>query len=81
MFFVKGFAVGKNVMPSSGFVAAAIMGSNIAANIAEPKHAVSSVERQTSATEKLPKEDWTNAIDSEPIASGELHFPLWIKVP
>ena len=81
MFSVKGFAVGENVTPSSGFAAAAIMASNIAASIAGPKHAVGSVDLQTSATERLLKEDWTNATDSEPIASVGRHFPLWIKVP
>ena len=74
MFYVKDFVVGINVTPSSGSAATAIMASNIAVSVAEPKHAVSSVDLQTSATEKLPKEDWTNATDSEPIASVELHF-------
>ena len=81
MFSVKGFAVGKNVTPSSGSAAAAIMANNIAASIAAPKHAVSSVDLQTSAIVKLWKEDWINATGSEPIAIVELHFPLWIKVP
>ncbi len=57
------------------------MASNIVASIAAPKRAVSSVGPQTSATEKLWKEDWINATDSERIASGVQHFPLWIKVP
>jgi hypothetical protein len=57
------------------------MASNIAASVAGPKHAASSVDLQTSVIVKLRKEDWTNATDSEPIASAELHFPLWIKVP
>ncbi len=81
MFSVKGFAAGKNVALSSGSAAAAIMASNIAVSIAAPKPAVSSVELQTSATEKLWKESWINATDSERIASGAQHFPLWIKVP
>ena len=81
MFSVKGFAAGKNVTPSSGSAAAAIMASNIAVSIAAPKLAVSSVELQTSATEKLWKESWINATGSEHIASGAQHFPLWIKVP
>ena len=57
------------------------MASNIVVSIAGPKHAASSVDLQTSAIVKLWKEDWTNATDSEPIASVDLHFPLWIKVP
>ena len=81
MFSVKGFAAGKNVTPYSGSAAAAIMASNIAASIAAPKRAVSSVELQTSATEKLRKEDLINETDNEPIAGGVQHFPLWIKVP
>lgn len=81
MFSVKGFAAGKNVMPSFGSAAAVIMASNIAASIAAPKRAVSSVGLQTSATEKLWKEDWINETDSERIAGGAQHFPLWIKVP
>jgi hypothetical protein len=81
MFSVKGFVVGKNVTPYSGSAAAAIMVSNIAASIAAPKHAVSNVGLQTSATEKLWKEDLINETDSERIAGGAQHFPLWIKVP
>ena len=81
MFSVKGFAVGKNVTPSSGSAAIAIMANNIAASIAAPKHAESSVDLQTSVIERLWKEDWTNATDSALIAIVELHFPLWIKVP
>jgi len=81
MFSVKGFAAGKNVTPSSGSAAAAIMASSIAVSVAAPKPAVSSVELQTSATERLLKENWINATDSELIASGVQHFPLWIKVP
>ena len=81
MFSVKGFAAGKNVTPSSGSAAAAIMASNIAVSLAAPKLAVSSVELQTADTEKLWKESWINATDSERIASGAQRFPLWIKVP
>ena len=81
MFSVKGFAVGKNATPSSGSAAAAIMVSNIAVSIAAPKPAVSSVELQTAATERLWKEGWINATDSELIASVVQHFSLWIKVP
>jgi hypothetical protein len=75
MFSVKGFAAGKNVTPSSGSAAAAIMASNIAVSIAAPKRAVSSVELQTSATEKLWKESWINATDSEPIDQHALRLP------
>jgi hypothetical protein len=81
MFCAKGFAAGNNVTPFSGSVAAAIMANNIAASTAAPKPVESSVELQTSATEKLWKEDWTNATGNEPIASVAPHFPLWIKVP
>jgi hypothetical protein len=81
MFSAKGFAVGKNVTPYSGSAAAAIMASNIAASIAAPKRAANSDEPQTSATEKLWKEDLINETDSERIADGAQHFPLWIKVP
>ena len=81
MFSVKGFAAGTNVTLSSGSAAAAIMASNIAVSIAAPKPAMNSVELQTSVIEKLWKEDLINAIDSEHIASGVPHFPLWIKVP
>jgi hypothetical protein len=81
MFSVKGFAIGKNVTPSSGSVATAIMASNIAVSIAAAKPAVSSVGLQISDTERLWKESWINATDSELIASGVQHFPLWIKVP
>jgi len=81
MFSVKSLAAGKSATPSSGSAAAAIMASNIAASVAGPKHAASSVELQTSAIVKLRKEDWTNATGSEPIAGVEQHFPLWIKVP
>jgi len=81
MFSVKGFAAGKNVTPSSGSAAAAIMASNIAVSIAAPKPAVSNVELRTSATERLWKESWINATGSEPIAGGGQRFPLWIKVP
>jgi hypothetical protein len=81
MFSVKGFAVGKNAAPSSGFAGAAIMASNIAVSIAAPKPVMSSVELQTSATERLWKEGWINATDSELIVSVVPHFPLWIKVP
>jgi hypothetical protein len=81
MFSVKGFAIGKNVTPSSGSAATAIMASNIAVSIAAAKPAVSSVGLQISDTERLWKESWINATDSELIASGVQHFPLWIKVP
>jgi hypothetical protein len=81
MFSAKGFAVGKNVTPYSGSAAAAIMASNIVASIAAPKRAVSNVGPQTSATEKLWKEDLINATGNERIAGGVQHFPLWIKVP
>jgi len=81
MFSVKGFAAGRNAMPSSGFAAAAIMASSIAAIVAAPKHAVSSVELQISATEKLWKEGWINATGRGLIAGVGPHFPLWIKVP
>jgi hypothetical protein len=81
MFSVKGFAAGKNVTPSSGSAGAAIMANSIAVSIAAPKPAVSSVELQTFATEKLWKEGSINETDSELIASVVQHFPLWIKVP
>jgi hypothetical protein len=81
MFSVKGFAAGKNVTPYSGSAVTAIMASNIAVSIAAPKPAASNVGPQTSATEKLWKEDWINATDSERIADGAQRFPLWIKVP
>jgi hypothetical protein len=42
---------------------------------------VSNVGPQTSATEKLWKEDLINATGNERIAGGVQHFPLWIKVP
>ena len=81
MFSVKGFAAGKNVTPSSGSAVTAIMASSIAVSIAALKPAVSSVELQTSGTERLWKESLINATDSEHIAGGVQHFPLWIKVP
>jgi hypothetical protein len=81
MFSAKGFAVGSNVMRFSGSAAAAITANNIAASIAAPKPAESSVELQTSAIEKLWKEDLINVTGSEPIACVGPHFPLWIKVP
>ncbi len=81
MFSVKGFAAGKDVTPSSGSAAAAIMANNIAVSIAAPKPAVSSVELRTSATERLWKEGLINATDRERIVGVEQHFPLWIKVP
>ena len=81
MFYVKGFAAGKNVTPSFGSAAAAIMASSIAVSIAALNPAVSSVELQTSATEKLWKEDLINATGSALIDSAAPRFPLWIKVP
>jgi len=81
MFSDKGFAAGMDVTLYSGFAAVAIVASNIAASIAAPKRAASSDESQTSATEKLWKEDLINATDSERIAGGAQNFPLWIKVP
>jgi hypothetical protein len=81
MLSAKGFAAGMDVTPYSGSAAAAITDSNIVVNIAAPKHAASSDEPQISATEKLWKEDLINATDSELIAGGVQHFPLWIKVP
>jgi fucose permease len=81
MFCVKGFAVGKNVTASFGSAVAAIMASSIAVSIAAPNPAVSSAEQQTSATERLRKEDLINAIGSALIDSVAQHFPLWIKVP
>jgi hypothetical protein len=81
MFSAKGFAAGEDVTPYFGSAAAAIVASNIAVSIAAPKRAVNSDELQTSATEKLWKEGLINATDSELIASGVQHFPLWIKVP
>lgn len=81
MFSAKGFAAGRDVTPYFGSAAAAITASNIAASIAAPKRAVNSDELQTSATEKLQREDLINATDSELIAGGVQNFPLWIKVP
>jgi hypothetical protein len=81
MFSAKGFAVGTNVTRFSGYAAAAITDNNIAVSVVAAKPAESSVERQTSAIEKLWKEDLINATGSEPIAGVEPHFPLWIKVP
>jgi hypothetical protein len=57
------------------------MASSIAVSIAALNPAVSSIELQTSATEKLWKECLINATDSERIAGGVQRFPLWIKVP
>jgi hypothetical protein len=81
MFCAKEFAVGANVMPSSGFAVAVIVVINIAARIAALKLVESNVELQTVAIETRPKEDLINGIASEPIAGGWLQFPLWIKVP
>jgi len=81
MFCANGFAVGQDVTLYSGSAAAAIVASNIVAIIAAPKRDVSNDEPQTSATEKLRKEDLINATDNEHIADGVQHFPLWIKVP
>jgi hypothetical protein len=81
MFCAKGFADGKDVTPYSGSVAAAIVASNIVASIAAPKRAASNDEPQTSATEKLRRENLINATGNERIAGGEQNFPLWIKVP
>lgn len=80
MFSAKGFVVGADATPYSGFAADATAVSNTAVSIAEPRRAVSSDELQTSVTEKLRKESLINVIASEPIAGGVLHFPLWIKV-
>ena len=81
MFSAKGFAAGTDATPYSGSAAAAIMVSNIVASIAAPKRDVSNEELQTSAIEKLLREDLISATGNERIAGGEQHFPLWIKVP
>jgi predicted flavoprotein YhiN len=81
MFSVKGFAAGNNAMPSFGSAGAAITANSIAATVAAPKPAESSVELQTSAIEKRWKDDSINATGNEPIAGVGLNFPLWIKVP
>jgi len=81
MFSVKGFAAGKNVTPSSGSAAAAIMASDIAVSIAAPKRVGSSVELQTIAIERPSKGGLIKGTASERIDSGWLQFPLWIKVP
>ena len=81
MFSAKGFATGKNVMPSFGSAAAAIVVSNTAVTVAALKRAASSVELQTSATERLRKEGWISATGSAPTAGVVPHFPLWIRVP
>lgn len=57
MFSAKGFAIGTNVTRFSGFAAAAITAGNIAVSVAAPKPAEISVELQTSAIERLRKED------------------------
>jgi len=76
MFCVKGFAVGKNVTASFGSAVAAIMASSIAVSIAAPNPAVSSAGQQTSAIERLRKEDLINATGSARIASVAQHFPF-----
>lgn len=81
MLSAKGFAAGEDVTPYFGSAVAAITASNIVASIVAPKRAGSRDELQTSATEKLRKEDLINVTDSELIAGGMQHFPLWIKVP
>jgi hypothetical protein len=81
MFCVKGFAAGVNAAPFSGYAAAAIGDSVIAAIAAATKLVVPNEERQTSATGRLLKGDLIRGIASEPIAKGWRQFPLWIKVP
>jgi hypothetical protein len=44
------------------------------------KHAGSSAAQQTSATEKLWKQDWIKETASEPIDDASQNIPLWIKV-
>jgi hypothetical protein len=81
MFSVKGFAVGKNVTPSSGSAAAVTMASNIVVSIAGAKHVVRNVELQTFATGRVRREGLTSVTGREPIDNGWLQFALWIKVP
>ena len=81
MFSAKGFAAGTNVTRFSGSAAAAITANSIAATVAAPKPAASSVGLQTSVIEELRKEDSINETGSEPIADVAPHVPLWIKVP
>jgi hypothetical protein len=80
LFSVKRFAVG--VPRYFGSAVAAIAASNIAATIAAPKRAGSSVELQTSVTERLERGGLIRETAKENIGNGcGPHFPLWIKVP
>lgn len=81
MFYVKGFAAGRNATLSFGSVAIVIMVSSIAVIIAALKPAERSVELRTSATEELWKGDLINATGNALIVDVAPHFPLWIKVP
>jgi|WetSurSiteA1Bulk_404760.scaffolds.fasta_scaffold35455_1 hypothetical protein len=81
MFCVKGFAAGVDAAPFSGYAAVAIGASVIAAITAAARLVAPNVERQTSVTGRLSKEDLIRGIAREPIERGSLQFPLWIKVP
>ncbi len=81
MFYVRGFAAGSSVGQFSGFAAPVIGGSATAAMNAEVKHAVRSVELQTFATGRVPKEGSIKGTGREPIDGGWLQFALWIKLP
>jgi hypothetical protein len=70
LFFVSGFAAAVNATPCSGFVAAAIGDSVIAARPVRPKRAVNSAVVPTVATNKVPKDEKTIAIGSATIVNA-----------
>lgn len=80
MFCDKDFADGANAARSSGSAAVAIAGIVTAVTAAGKKHAGNSVGQQTSATEKLWKQDWIKETASELIDDASQNIPLWIKV-
>ncbi len=80
MFCDKDFAGGANAVRSSGSAAVAIAGIVTVVIIVGKKHAGSSAAQQTSATEKLWKQDWIKETASEPIGYASQNIPLWIKV-
>jgi hypothetical protein len=70
LFSVSGFAAAVNATPCSGFVAAAIGDSVIAARTVRPKRAVNSAVVPTVATNKVPKDEKTIAIGSATIVNA-----------
>jgi hypothetical protein len=81
MFCAKEFADGTNAGRCFAFVADVIGVINTAAINVVKRPAGNKGEPQTSVTEKLSKQSLIKGTDKRLIACGDLHFPLWIKVP